>query len=137
MTMTRQEYLVEYRKRNKERLNAYHQEWVSNNRDKVRVAAKKFIDANPEKNALKSQLRRARLRKVDCFLILDKEIKYLYRQNCLVCNSNKDITIDHRIPISRGGRHSIGNLQTLCKACNSSKKDKTIMEWRIACGAFR
>lgn len=30
-------------------------------------------------------------------------------------------TLDHRIPISRGGRSSPDNLQTMCRACNSAK----------------
>lgn len=42
---------------------------------------------------------------------------------CQQCGSGDDITLDHVIPISKGGTNSDGNLQTLCRPCNSSKKD--------------
>lgn len=50
---------------------------------------------------------------------------------CFYCNSDGRMSMDHVVPISRGGRHSIGNLVPACITCNSSKRDRTIMEWRL------
>ena len=33
-------------------------------------------------------------------------------------------TVDHVVPLSKGGEHSLRNAQTLCLGCNSSKQDK-------------
>ena len=38
--------------------------------------------------------------------------------------------IDHKIPLSRGGEHSLENLQMLCLDCNRSKHDMTDEEFR-------
>lgn len=35
----------------------------------------------------------------------------------------RNLTIDHKLPKSRGGRNDIGNLQLLCHACNQLKAD--------------
>lgn len=43
---------------------------------------------------------------------------------CRSCSGTKYLTVDHIIPISKGGTDDLSNLQTLCRACNSSKKDK-------------
>ncbi|MHB8188944.1 MAG: HNH endonuclease [Ferrimicrobium sp.] len=40
---------------------------------------------------------------------------------CERCGSESDLTVDHIIPLARGGSHDIDNLQTLCRSCNSSK----------------
>ena len=41
---------------------------------------------------------------------------------CLKCGMKNNLTIDHIIPISMGGKNSLFNLQTLCRSCNSKKK---------------
>lgn len=40
---------------------------------------------------------------------------------CLKCGSSNDLSIDHVVPLSKGGDNDTDNLQTLCKTCNSSK----------------
>ena len=42
---------------------------------------------------------------------------------CLRCGTDDALTIDHIEPISKGGENKLSNLQTLCKSCNSIKKD--------------
>jgi len=40
-------------------------------------------------------------------------------------------TIDHMIPLSRGGTHTRDNLITLCHQCNCEKANKTWNEWVV------
>jgi 5-methylcytosine-specific restriction endonuclease McrA len=86
---------------------------------------------NPRKPALYMQRRRAKKNQNGIFEISNLELKRLYESPCAQCGNKQEITIDHIIPISRGGRHAIGNLQPLCKHCNSSKKDKLMVEWKV------
>lgn len=44
-----------------------------------------------------------------------------YNFKCLHCGKIKPLTADHVVPIAKGGTSNIGNIQPLCKACNSSK----------------
>jgi CRISPR/Cas system Type II protein with McrA/HNH and RuvC-like nuclease domain len=44
---------------------------------------------------------------------------------CGYCGSQKNLTIDHVIPKSRGGSNGWNNLVTCCSRCNSLKGDKT------------
>ena len=63
-------------------------------------------------------------------VILAKEIAKLYTNPCFMCGTNEKPCIDHIIPLSRGGNHSIGNLMTLCRRCNTSKGKKLLVEWK-------
>jgi len=47
---------------------------------------------------------------------------------CVYCTSTRDLTIDHVIPKSKGGKDSWDNWVTACKRCNSLKDDKTLEE---------
>ena len=40
---------------------------------------------------------------------------------CVKCGSEKNLTIDHIIPVSQGGKCHLVNLQTMCKSCNLEK----------------
>lgn len=47
------------------------------------------------------------------------------RQQCQYCGNKNDLTLDHVMPGSRGGKSSWSNLTTACKKCNSIKGDRT------------
>ena len=43
--------------------------------------------------------------------------------------SPRELTMDHIVPIARGGRSIKGNVVTACKECNNKKKQLLPMEW--------
>jgi len=51
---------------------------------------------------------------------------------CYYCNENvgrANLTMDHRVPMSRGGKSRRGNLVPACKECNNKKKYLLPVEW--------
>lgn len=43
--------------------------------------------------------------------------------------SPKELTMDHLVPLGRGGRSVKGNLVPACKPCNTRKKTMLPLEW--------
>ena len=65
-------------------------------------------------------------------LIYEDNIKKYGTLTCIYClNSIKfgNDSIDHKIPISRGGTNLYENLAIACISCNSRKRDKTESEF--------
>ena len=52
-----------------------------------------------------------------------------YSHRCAYCG-NEARSVDHLVPLNRGGRSEPDNLLPACKPCNSSKGDKLYHEWR-------
>ena len=59
---------------------------------------------------------------------------------CYYCGSQKppsELTMDHIVPIARGGRSTKGNVVTACKTCNNKKKQLLPMEWQEYVAGFK
>lgn len=50
----------------------------------------------------------------------------LWGSCCLHCQSEQSLQWDHVVPISKGGRHCVTNMQRLCRPCNERKQARTI-----------
>lgn len=51
---------------------------------------------------------------------------------CHYCENEippKDLTLDHVVPLVRGGRSTKGNCVPACKECNSKKQSLLPVEW--------
>ncbi len=78
--------------------------------ERAAIAAQQAIAVRPEfyaKKPIPVQLRWAVFRRDD------------YR--CVECGCDEDLTADHILAERNGGKATIGNLQTLCRPCNSRK----------------
>lgn len=47
---------------------------------------------------------------------------------CQYCGIDGDLTLDHLVPRSKGGKSTWNNLVTACKACNAKKGNYTLEE---------
>jgi 5-methylcytosine-specific restriction endonuclease McrA len=51
---------------------------------------------------------------------------------CYYCGKEflpKDLTMDHIVPLIRGGKSTKGNIVAACKECNNRKKHMLPVEW--------
>jgi 5-methylcytosine-specific restriction endonuclease McrA len=51
---------------------------------------------------------------------------------CHYCGNKyppRALTMDHIVPIIRGGKSTKGNVVAVCKECNNKKKHSLLMEW--------
>lgn len=68
---------------------------------------------------------------------LDEVIK-AFNNECQICgricsedrNSEAGPTIEHIVPLARGGKHCWSNVTLACRSCNSSKSDYTMEEYK-------
>lgn len=64
----------------------------------------------------------------------DYEKKTVYAKcngKCCICGKKidfLDMTIDHKIPLSKGGTNEMSNLQLSCEPCNRIKNSMTMPE---------
>lgn len=66
---------------------------------------------------------------------LDKASYYFYK--CKWCGKQLDrntCTVDHIIPLSKGGTNWVSNLVPACRPCNSSKQAKDWKQWLMSLG---
>lgn len=98
-----------------------------------RKNAKKWRQKNPEKVRKQVRRRKERLKNApggpyEPTRYLDRVL--LYGDACAYCVKKPAETLDHAVPVSRGGSNWPANIYPACFSCNSEKKDKILhKEW--------
>lgn len=127
------QWQLEYDTANAEKRSAAKSAYYQANKGKVLARNKSWKKNNPFQARRTTTVRRARKNEVE----RDRSItaaswtalKVLYGNRCLnpeCIDPTAKLTMDHVIPISKGGADTIWNLQPLCQSCNSSKHTKVI-----------
>lgn len=122
-----------YTQKHREKLCEKRRERYQRNKDKERENSKKWQLANLQKfrhaqNLCKTR-RRHQMKKSDDKITFDQweNIKTLAGNRCHYCKKEfKKLTMDHVIPLSRGGEHNPSNIVPACQSCNASKSNKII-----------
>jgi hypothetical protein len=103
-----------------------------------RAYARKYLTENPERMRAIRRNRKSRI-KAQRFEFTEKDWRRACARTrgcCTYCGVKPEgpLQREHVIPIVRDGRHSVGNIVPACAACNYSKKDKLLSEWRYKRG---
>lgn len=90
------------------------------------IAAVMGLERPYQKHPADAQNIRARRMGISGYLARSDWNKVLAAHNfaCVVCGATEDLTIDHIVPLSKGGLNIIDNVQPLCRRCNSSKGNR-------------
>lgn len=126
------DYYKEYYQEHKEKWRVYRQNWKEAHPEQAAQAISEWKKANREKVATYTRNRRAKVAGISGEHVTPEQIEELYGESdgvCPACSKNTKLTVDHIVPIARGGSNSIDNLQLICGRCNSSKGTK-IVDWR-------
>lgn len=107
-------------------------EWNRSHKERRKITKNKWRANNKELTNFLCRMYQYR-RKGASGYATPKQVKELYDKYlglCVYCNFNKASSLDHIIPLKKGGINNIENLAPACISCNSSKRDKLLSEWK-------
>jgi 5-methylcytosine-specific restriction endonuclease McrA len=108
--------------------------FIPKDNEKARAATKKYRKENAEvykaNHRLHQYKRRTKMEASSDGTLTQAFLETLYRtlfcSYCFKYTVESDRTLDHVVPLSKGGLHSASNAVMACRSCNCSKRDKLV-----------
>jgi len=144
MSSSHAAYMREWRKKNPEKVRTINrryyrthgygvravagrlasQRYREKHREEGKVYSRQWRKAYPLKQKAQKVRYRGR-RSMAVNTLTSEEIRTLFSVGqCFYCGAKDDLTLDHFIPLSRGGNTTRANILVACRSCNASKHDK-------------
>lgn len=122
-------------KKNKERQKKYREShgdvkrrYYRSHREKMLGQSQRYAKEHPEVIIASRHKRRGRMSHTKDGTVTAGKLRKLFETwtgICPVCGKTSKPSLDHILPLSKGGTHTLSNLQLMCKPCNSKKGSKT------------
>lgn len=118
-----------WRARNRARHIANYRAWRERNREHCNTEHRKWIKANLDSQRLFNSMSHCRRHGAKGAWTIEQwqaRVAY-YGWHCFYCRkelNRETLTVDHRIPLSKGGLSIASNMVPCCGRCNSSKGNK-------------
>lgn len=103
--------------------------WYSENKARHLAACNQWSRNNKQSRNAIQQKRRFKRLGSDATLTPDGWLETLetFNRSCAYClSSSEELTMDHIVPLSRGGSHTADNVVPACRPCNSKKGPRSI-----------
>ena len=129
-------YIKAYRKANKEKLNAQSKAYHQTNKKVVRLRNKAWRQRNPEIYRKHNRTHHALKHTTQAEPINEKIVYLRDGWKCQICKKRVDkefkwpdpmfASLDHIIPLSKGGTHTYNNVQLVHLKCNLRKYNNIV-----------
>ena len=122
----REPYHAAYRVKHREKHRAGHLRYYAEHRDEMLEYRRQYREENRDKIRAWNNKRKAMLRNVSEITFTAEEwraMRAAYGERCAYCGTKPDVlTMDHIVPLARGGTHTADNIVPACGPCNMHKK---------------
>lgn len=126
------QYHKRYRQVNKDKLLQAKRDYRLKNLQRVAQSIKRWKQTTKGRVSIKISChkRRSLLANADSFTVFEWETQLeRFDHACAYCGCESELTVDHVIPIIKGGCNLIWNVVPACARCNLSKNKSDLSEW--------
>jgi 5-methylcytosine-specific restriction endonuclease McrA len=143
MPQTSTERARTFRERNREKRRLESRAWQEENRERMRAMCRDWYQRNREKrlaydkeHRFERRFHRSKRRALEAAapgegltVAQFREICEAQGGLCAYCGRLVKLTIDHVVPIAKGGAHDPSNVVGACLPCNQSKSTRSLDEF--------
>lgn len=116
-----------WREENREHLREQNRIWVEQNRARHQENQRRWRRNNPQASINYATRRRVAIGDTKIGAQEWRKLMLEYEFRCFYCDEKLTVSnrsLDHIIPLTKGGQHHIDNLIPCCRSCNSSKGNR-------------
>lgn len=125
----------EYYENNKEKIKEYYKGWYENNKEHILEYQKEYKKNNPQVKINSHNKRRILTENQGNGFTKEQwlEMMEFFNWRCAYSGEvlGENRSVDHIIPLSKGGEHEIWNCVPMLKNYNSQKRTKDMLKWYI------